>query len=176
MIEIEPARVEDAPAISRIARSLLLEGRDLTSAEEHGFFLFAGRDEFYEKMIRASHYCYVARDNGQCIGFITTREPAQLKAMPAGKYRDIFLENGEFPLLIEQIGILPEWQNRGIGQALLDQVVASCPQPRITATVVVAPVRNSRSVRFFAEQNKWTLRRQVNTGDHVWCFYELRRS
>ncbi|MBL8230814.1 MAG: GNAT family N-acetyltransferase [Bryobacterales bacterium] len=175
MIEIEQARAEDAPAIGRIARSLLLEGRDLDTAEAQGFFLFAGRDDFYAKMVSGSRYCYMARDGDECIGFITTREPSQLRAMKPTKHLHLFLENGEFPLLIEQIGVLPQYQGRGIGQALLDRVLSDCSLPRVTATVVVGPVRNSRSVRFFAEQNQWTLRRQVNTGDHLWCFYELRR-
>ncbi|MCS7025515.1 MAG: GNAT family N-acetyltransferase [Bryobacteraceae bacterium] len=175
MVEIERARVEDAAAMARIARSLLLEGRDLNVAQERGFFLFAGREEFYAQMIRCSRYCYVARDSPTCIGFLTTREPDQLRAMKPSKYRDIFLEHGEFPLLIDQLGVLPSYQGRGVGQALLDQLLADCPAPRITATVVVGPVRNARSIRFFAEQNHWTLRKQVNTGDHVWSFFELRR-
>lgn len=174
-MEILNAQVEDAPAIARIARSLLLEGRDLTYAETHGFFIFAGTTDHYAKMIRESRYCYVAKDDGQCIGFITTREPAGVASLKPSPSRDLFLEDGEFPLVLEQIGVLPEWQDRGVGQALLDHLVNSTTHPRITATLVVGPIRNERSVRFFGEKNGWVLRRQAKAAARVWNFYELRR-
>jgi ribosomal protein S18 acetylase RimI-like enzyme len=166
---------QDAAHLRQIATWLQLQSRESEAARKSGFFLYAGSEEDYRKAIRESPYCFVAREDGQCVGFLTTMTPQALAHMPPGPNRDLFERTGEFPLLIEQIGVLPEWHNRGIGQALLDALMAQSGAPWLMATVVHAPVRNERSIRFLL-RNGWTLYREVTTRKRVWGFYEFRQT
>jgi GNAT superfamily N-acetyltransferase len=176
MARIKPATVQDAEAMNRIARTLRLEGRDLQHAEEEGFFLYVGGVEDYRKTIRESAYCYSAFVDSGCVGFLTTVSPESLAALPPGRNRDVFLDKGDFPLLIEQVGVLPEHQNRGIGRALLDTAIENAPVSRLVATLVHAPVCNQRSLRFFSKQHGWRLWKEVTTSRRQWGFYEYRRT
>ncbi|MCC6367688.1 MAG: GNAT family N-acetyltransferase [Bryobacterales bacterium] len=172
---ITAATEQDAVHLHQIAKWLQLQSRESEAAKKSGFFLYVGSEEDYRKTIRQSPFCFLARKDEQCVGFVTTMTPQALAQMPAGPNRDLFERNGEFPLLIEQIGVLPEWQNRGIGQALLDALIAQSGAPWLMATVVHAPVRNERSIRFLL-RNGWTLYREVATRTRVWGFYEFRRT
>lgn len=174
MAEILRAKAEHAEAIHRIARRLQLEGRELTAAVKSGFFLYAGSVTDYQKTLRESDFCYIAREAQECIGFLTTITPEALAKLPAGPNRDLFEENGEFPLLIEQIGVTPEWQHRGVGQSLIEELLEKSKTTRLMATVVHSPVRNEGSIQFLL-RNQWRLHREVTTVKRVWGFYEYRQ-
>jgi len=175
VIRVRQAKPEDAEAIRRVAQLLSVEGRDLRDAQNRGFFLYVGTLEKYRKKITDSPYCFVALDDETCIGILTTVTPQSLAAMPAGPNRNLFDEHGAFPLLIEQIGVLPEYQGRGVGQMMLDAMMAASNTARLMATIVHWPVCNQRSIHFLVNRNGWRLQREVTTEKRVWGFYELRR-
>lgn len=175
MLRVRQAQVEDAEAIQRVARLLSVEGRDLRDAQNRGFFLFVGTLEKYRKKLTDSPFCFIAFDDEACIGMLTTVTPATLAAMPAGPNRKLFDDHGSFPLLIEQIGVLPEYQGRGVGQAMLDAMMEASDATRFMATIVHWPVCNQRSINFLVKKNGWSLHREVTTEKRVWGFYELRR-
>jgi ribosomal protein S18 acetylase RimI-like enzyme len=175
VISVRQAKVEDAEAIQRVARLLSVEGRDLRAAQDRGFFLFVGSLEKYRKKITDSPFCFVAFDDESCIGMLTTITPATLAAMAPGPNRNLFDDHGSFPLLIEQIGVLPEYQGRGVGQSMLDSMVSASNATRLMATIVHWPVCNQRSINFLVNKNGWHLQREVTTEKRVWGFYELRR-
>ncbi len=160
--------------MNHIARTLRLEGRDLEHAIEEGFFLYAGGVEDYRKTIRESPHCYAAFEENRCVGFLTTVTPESLAALPAGKNRDVFQDQGEFPLLVEQVGVLPDFQNRGIGRALVEAMIENAPVTRIVVTLVHAPVCNQRSLRFFSRERGWRRWKEVTTSRRQWGFYEYR--
>lgn len=175
MTVIAAATDQDAVHFHQIATWLQLQSRESEAAKKYGFFLYVGSEEDYRETIRESPFCFLARDGEQCTGFLTTVTPQSLARMPAGPDRDLFERNGEFPLLIEQIGVVPEWQGRGIGRELLEALVRHSGATWLMATVVHAPVRNERSIRFLL-RNGWTLYREVPTRRRVWGFYEFRRA
>ena len=175
MVRVRQAKVADAEAVQRVARLLSVEGRDLKVAQERGFFLYVGTLEKYRKKITDSPYCFVAFDDDDCVGMLTTVTPATLAAMPPGPNRSLFDDKGSFPLLIEQIGVLPEYQNRGVGQAMHDALLEASDTSRLMATIVHQPVCNQRSIDFLVNKNGWRLYREVTTEKRVWGFYELRR-
>lgn len=175
MLSVRLALLEDAALLHRMAKRLHIEGRDLNTAEATGFFLYAGSEEDYAATIAASPYCYVAVDGEQSAGFLTTMTPEQVSKHPSPKNRALFEENGEYPMVLEQIGVLPDFQGKGIGQALLDRLMADCPVSRVVATVVHWPVSNQRSIGFLVDRNGWRHFREVRTAKRVWGFYEWLR-
>ncbi len=157
-----------------MARRLHVEGRDWNSAQATGFFLYVGSEEDYASKIHDSPYCYVAMVDDAPAGFLTTVTPEGVSRHPSEKNRALFLENGEYPLLLEQIGVLPEFQGKGAGQALLERMTSDWHGPRIVATIIHGPLRNERSIGFLAGRNGWIQFREVRTRQRLWGFYEWR--
>lgn len=174
-MKIRRALPSDAVPMHRVATTLQLEGRDLQLAQETGFFLFVGTPEHYRNTLTASPYCWVAMDDENCIGFLTTMTASGVAKFPKPKSRELFSKDGKFPLVLEQIGVLPDWQRRGVGQALLDTLLQECPEPRIVSTIIHQPVRNTRSIQFLVEKNGWKPWREVRTEKRVWGFYEWEK-
>ena len=171
MITVRQAVSADAALLHRMARRLHVEGRDWNSAQATGFFLYVGSEADYQKKLSESRYCYVAMLDDEAVGFLTTVTPDGVAKHPNPKNRTLFEQNGKYPLVLEQIGVLPEHQGRGAGQALLDRMCADW-SGRIVATVVHGPLRNERSINFLAVRNGWQQFREVRTSQRLWGFYE----
>ncbi|MBI4903190.1 MAG: GNAT family N-acetyltransferase [Acidobacteria bacterium] len=174
MVTVRQAVSSDAALLHRMARRLHVEGRDWNSAQATGFFLYVGSEADYSRKLSESPYCYVAMIDETPAGFLTTVTPEGVAKHPSEKNRALFLDNGQYPLLLEQIGVLPEYQGRGAGQAMLDRMIGDFPGHRIVATIIHAPLRNERSIGFLAGRNGWQQFREVRTAQRLWGFYERR--
>jgi len=172
MTVVRQAIPDDAADMHRLATALSLEGRDMQSAQNTGFFLYVGPEEHYRTTIESSPCCYLAlNEQGHPVGFLTTMTPEGVSKFPNIRSRDLFFKNGKYPLVLEQIGVSPHAQGQGIGQAMLDRLLADWPRERIVATVVLQPVRNIPSIRFL-EKNGWRMWREIRTEMRIWGFYE----
>lgn len=173
---IRPAIPEDAAAMHRLAAALTLEGQDMPTAQQKGFFLYVGSEDHYRTTIETSPYCYVAlNEHGHLIAFLTTMTPDRVAKFPNIRSRDLFYKNGQYPLILEQIGVSQHVQGQGIGSALMERLLADCPYPRIAATVLLQPIRNVRSIEFL-ERYGWRMWREVRTEKRVWGFFERERT
>src|SRR6266545_87217 len=118
MVIVRKAVSGDAGLLHRIARRLHVEGRDWNTAQATGFFLYVGSEADYIRKLSESPYCYLASIDEDPVGFLTTVTPEGVARNPSEKNRALFREDGQYPLVLEQIGVLPEHQRKGVGQAL----------------------------------------------------------
>jgi ribosomal protein S18 acetylase RimI-like enzyme len=176
MTVVRQAIPDDAAAMHRLAAALSLEGQDMPTAQEKGFFLYVGSEDHYRNTITTSPYCYVAlNEQGHVVGFLTTMTPDRVAEFPNIRSRDLFYKNGEYPLVLEQVGVSPHARGKGIGAAMVERMLADSPFRRIAATVLLQPVRNVRSIAFL-EKHGWRMWREVRTEKRVWGFFAYETS
>jgi GNAT superfamily N-acetyltransferase len=140
-LEVRPAREEDVP------RLVALEDRWL--AEDSTIGMVAVTAEEVRGWL--GPYCWVAEHDGEIVGFAYGRAEVSegLAVIPAG----------EPYLRVEELYVLPEHRDRGVGGRLLDQLLAEAAARGIARGRVYSSSRDWRRIVDFYQRH----------GFAMWC-------
>ncbi len=171
MVTIVPATALHGSGAAAVGEVVRFQAKSAQPAD--GYLVFVGTSEEYARRFGASAYSVVAVDDGRVVGF--------LRAV-GGEEEDLTPESANLanhlPLpgyvLIDQIGLLPEYKGHGLAQAMLDAVVTQSGATRMGAVIMHGPVRNARSLGFFTGRNGFSLVRELTDPPFVWGYYEKR--
>lgn len=169
------ANFRDAEGIHKVLMQNLVEIDDVSkltpsqrkSLEEHGFLRKKVDLKFYTRLIKDSTVdVYTAKDNaGEVIGFATIFKHYQNVRNLRDTSIDLHVENNLINELLtannkqfaylDQISIMPQYQRKGIGTAILKQAMNEIKEPFVSF-IVKAPLANKVSARWH-EQNGFKL-------------------
>jgi ribosomal protein S18 acetylase RimI-like enzyme len=172
-IEISEATELDAPGIALVAKAVKYK----PGKGQRGFLIHVKSEEEYGERIRLSKHFFVAREGGKAIGFLMAYDKNELVLLKeklshedsvAGEL--LCQECADF-IFIDQVAVLPEYHDRGVGQLLLDKV---SDKPALFACILHKPTLNTRSRAFFVEKNNWRLVKEIRQGGLIWGLYTNR--
>ena len=172
MVSIVPAGGQHGAGVAAVAEAVRFCPETARSAD--GYLVYVASAEEYARRLAESAYSVVAVDDGRVVGFLRavgSEEPGW-----SAEYAEVA---GHLPLagyvLIDQIGVLPEYKGQGVAQAMFDAVVARSGVRRLGAMIMHGPVRNARSLGFFTGRNGFSLVGEVVEAPYVWGYYERRQ-
>jgi ribosomal protein S18 acetylase RimI-like enzyme len=172
-ISIRPATPEDAPAIAAIAESVRYQPS--TADPSSGYLVYVGTPAEYAKRLSLSQTNYVAEHNGAVAAYLTTSFLPGQTATHAGHPEVAARLFGESALLVDQIGVRPESRGLGAAPLLYERAVADLKPTRMTASIMHHPLKNQRSVGFFAGRMGWKCIGEYAEGDgFLWGIYEWK--
>lgn len=168
---IRKARVEDAAEISAVAERVRYREGDADPTR--GFIVFVGTPGEYAARLDGSDTSYVAELDGKLIAFLLTsyssEDTATLIETEEVEQR-IF---GDGALLIDQIGVCPEERGQGAAGRLYERMVAELKPRRMTVCIMHWPLKNSRSIGFFAGRCGFECIGEYHEGNgFLWGIYE----
>ncbi len=170
---IRPARAEDAAQINAIAESVRFQAA--TADPDRGYLVYVGTPADYAARIAANPGNLVAEVDGSVAGFLFFTQSAENTATHAGQREVMDLLFGEQATLIDQIGVHPDARGQGIAPALFAALLAGVKPSRLTAAIMHGPMRNERSIGFFAGRNQFRCIGEYHEGDgFLWGIYEWR--
>jgi GNAT superfamily N-acetyltransferase/uncharacterized damage-inducible protein DinB len=159
--------------MSAVARSLQFHPG--LANPDCGYLVYVGTPEDYARRLRGGAVGYAAVDGGALAGYLLMSQSASGTATHADSdaVRERIFSGGGW--LVDQIGLRPGLRGRGLGQALLRRFVADFGPERMTAVIMHGPMRNERSLRFFAEQFGFRCIGEYSEGDGMyWGIHEWR--
>ncbi len=169
MLTILPATALHGPGAAAVAEAVRFQPESARSAD--GYLVYIATAEEYSRRFASSAYSVVAVEDGVVVGFLRavggeegefTPESAELAShLPLEGY-----------VLVDQIGLRPDYKGKGLAQAMLDAVVARSRAQRLGAVIMHGPVRNARSLGFFTGRNGFSLVRELSDPPFVWGYYE----
>lgn len=164
---IRRALPADGRAIHAIAQRFHVQRipEDLNAGQ--GFLLNLHPEEEYARRIEASPNCVVAETEGVVAGFITAYPIETCRPWIDARdvtYAYILEQAGPEDLLLDQIGVLPEFIGRQVAASLYREFERSASGRAVWLDIVHGPVRNQRSVRFFHERFGFRLVREMSGG------------
>ncbi|MCX6612795.1 MAG: GNAT family N-acetyltransferase [Acidobacteria bacterium] len=163
---IRKARVEDGVAIASIAETVRYRAEDADPTK--GYLVFVGTPEEYSRRLEGNDTSYVAEVDGKVVGFLLTTLSSEDTATHIASSL-IFSDNA---LLIDQIGVLPEFR---AAAAMYSLLVAEVKPKRITACIMHGPLFNQRSVGFFKGKCGFQCIGEYDEGDgFTWGIYEWK--
>lgn len=170
---IRPARPNDAPDIAAIAESVRFHR--FTADPARGFLVYVGEPEDYAARIQLNPSNLVAEVDGAIAGFLFFTTDMANTATHADLPEVQSLVFGPDTTLIDQIGIAPEARGQGIAPALFARMRDSLQPRRLTAAIMHGPMRNERSIGFFAGRNGFRCAGEYQDGlGFLWGVYEWR--
>ena len=174
-VKIGIANLDDSQGIYNALKQNLIEINDFDSIpqdqriylETHGFLRKEVEIDFYVNLISdPNNQIYVAKiHNTEIIGFAsiyknqynikdfrTTLENVYINEK---KVEDLLLLEKQKFIYLDQISILPEFQRKGVGTALLNKILENVREP-IVAFIVELPLTNKASI-YWHEANGFKL-------------------
>lgn len=94
---------------------------------------------FYSLYNSKTSIIFVAKDNSNIVGYITANEKA------------IEERNGKFLEVID-LGVVEKYQNRGIGNLLLEEVTAWAKRNSYTKIILNVYSKNIQAIKFYKRQ------------------------
>ena len=168
---IRKARVEDAAAMSAVAESVRYREGDADPSR--GYLVFVGTPGEYAARLDGSDTSYVAEFDGRVIAFLlTSYSPEETAAhIEAEEVEGRIFGGGA--LLIDQIGVSPEARGQGAAAMLYERMLSELKPPRMTACIMHWPLKNSRSIGFFAGRCGFRCIGEYHEGNgFLWGIYE----
>ena len=166
-VKVQLATLEDASGIHYALRQNLIEVRDVgelteeqkTDLEKRGFLRKEIPKEYYEKLIEDPNCdIYVAKNNdGKIIAFASIHKNkynvwnfrSTLKNLYVDdeKIKDLLTNRNKKFAYLDQVSVIPEYQDRGVGRALLNKAFAELDVP-VVSFIVELPLANIASARW----------------------------
>ena len=171
---IRLARIEDAEAVAEIAESVRYRSGEADAT--CGYLVYVGTPSEYRARIADSGICYVAEEENRVVAFLLmSRTGAVNTATHLGVGAVAERMFAEDALLVDQIGVGPQARSRGFGPAMYQRMLEDLKPHRITASIMHFPLRNEKSIGFFARTNGWKCIGEYSEGDaFLWGMYEWR--
>lgn len=170
---IRQATVQDAPAIAAIAESVRYHPRD--AKPSRGFLVFVGTPEEYAARLSGNETSYVAELDGKVIAFLLTSFTALDTATQTqgGEVLDRIFSGSA--LLVDQVGVSPDARGHGAAPLMMQQMLDTVKPTRATACIMHSPLRNERSIGFFATRFGFKCIGEYHEGNgFLWGIYEWR--
>ncbi|MCX6602823.1 MAG: GNAT family N-acetyltransferase [Acidobacteria bacterium] len=171
MVSIVPAGPEHGPGAYAVADAVRFHPDSARSAE--GYLVSIAEAAEYSRRFAASAYSVVAVEEGRVVGFLRVVAGEEPELSPESASLASHLPLPGY-LLVDQIGLLPAYKGQGLAQAMLDAVVFRSQPQRLGAVIMHAPLRNARSIGFFAGRNGFSLVRELRDPNFTWGYYEKR--
>lgn len=173
MLEIRALRVDDAAEMTAIAGSVRFAGA--AADPRQGYLVFVGKPEEYAARLAGESSGYMALWEGRPVGYLlVTASPADT-ATHAGSEEVLRRIFGQGSWLVDQIGVRAEGKGKGVGPAMWERFVAEVQPERVTAVIMHGPMRNEKSIGFFAGRNGFHCIGEYAEGDgFYWGIYEWR--
>jgi len=170
---IRRAVVQDAEAIAAIAESVRYREGDAIPA--HGYLVFVGTPQEYATRLADISTSFVAELDGKVIAFL-------LSSFSSGNTATQIIDDevqtrifGEDALLIDQIGVSPDARGLGAGSLMLERTFSAAKPTRATACIMHWPLRNERSIGFFAGRCGFRCIGEYDEGNgFLWGIYEWK--
>jgi GNAT superfamily N-acetyltransferase len=125
---------------------------------ETGFLVTHHTSATYDERLALSSLGFVAEASGRIVGFLLAY-PRKVFApwVEAARIADpgyayILDTGGPDVVLLDQIGVLPEWRRLGTAPRLYEAFAAAATSHPVMLDIVHAPVLNKRSVSFFCDR------------------------
>jgi GNAT superfamily N-acetyltransferase len=173
MLEIRNLVVNDGAALSSIAESVRFAPG--TADGRQGYLVYVGTPEEYAARLAGASAGYLALWDGKAVGYLLVTPSAGDTATHAGSEAVMARVFGEGTWLVDQIGIREEGKGKGIGVAMLGRFFSEMAPQRATAVIMHGPMRNERSIGFFAGKNGFRCIGEYSEGDGMfWGVYEWK--
>lgn len=166
-ITIEKAKVEDVGAIWKVAKSVEYD----KNTNNKGFLLVVLSKDKYKQRIKKSHHFFVAKEGNKIVGFVMAYTKGVLESLKREMPYEMdavlaALKQKGKQLYLEQLGVLPKFQRKGVAQKLYNHLVKTEPSSQIVAEISLKP-KNEASINFFVDKNRWTLISKGKIDDHT---------
>lgn len=157
---IRRAEAGDAAGIRDVAANVRFQPGVADGAEGYlvGMFEVA---EYEERLGRSAGSMVAVDAEGRVVAFLLTDEAYRLTV--AGASSEV--------VLIDQIGVRREAAGAGLGQRMMDAMTRVVRPERMAASIMHRPVRNAKSMRFFAEKNGFRYVGSEWDGEFEWGIY-----
>ncbi len=98
-----------------------------------------GQKYFIEAVENKDGCFLVAEKNGQLIGYAN------------GERKKVFYRHGKY-FEIDNVGVHPDWQGKGIGKQLLDTIIAWAKNQGYTKVYLQSYYNNDKAIQFYKNQ------------------------
>lgn len=175
VLEIRKLRIEDAAEISAIAESVRFAGKD--ADPKQGYLVYVGRPEDYAARLAGESSGYLAIWGDEVVGYLLVSPSAGDTATHAGSEEVVSRVFGEGTWLVDQIGVRVQGKGKGVGPAMFARFMAEVSPKRVTAVIMHGPMRNEKSIGFFAGRNGFRCIGEYSEGDGMfWGIYEWKEN
>lgn len=169
-LRVRQARPGDGLKMRGILERLLVRRVPEDLNAETGFLLGDYSAEEFEHRLAHSSIIFLAEAGETPAGYLTAYPrpvfaPFVEAARPSNPaYAWILDHGGPDVVLLDQIGVLPEFRQLRTARALYDAFAAGAGPAPVMLDIVHAPVRNRRSVAFFQERLGYHLVTEIASG------------
>ncbi len=171
MVSIVSAGPEHGPGAFAVADAVRFHPDSARSAD--GYLVYVADPEEYARRFAASAASVVAVEDGRVVGFLRAVAGEESELTPESAALATHLPLPGY-VLVDQIGLLPEYKGQGLAQSMLNAVIAKTKPERLGAVIMHAPLRNTRSIGFFTLRNGFSLVRELSDNYFTWGYYEKR--
>ena len=150
-LRIVQAQPSDADSIAEIAALVNIHNY---AQFDRGFLFYSLTPEEYRKRIEDGHRLYLLNHRDQSIGFVCGVRGTSIEKILSQEfvYNELYSRAARIArergisqyLFLDQVAVLPEWQNKGYGEALSILFLEAENGSAIFADFLEAPLRNPR--------------------------------
>ncbi|HEU0123122.1 MAG TPA: GNAT family N-acetyltransferase [Bryobacteraceae bacterium] len=177
---IRTAVPADGPHLALISQSVAF--RPETADPNQGFLVFQGTPDEYSFRLAACPDSVVAVGEDDVPVAFLLATPGETIAewakrgwlAPGEQTAHVLRHEPAVYLLVDQIGVSPHARREGLAQRMLDAVVVAAGRTVVGASIMHAPFRNLRSLRFFTEKNGFSLVMCYSEPEFEWGYYERK--
>lgn len=177
---IRPAVPADGPHLAAISQSVAFSRQ--TADPNQGFLVFQGTpDEYAFRLSACPHSVVAVGEDDVPRAFllatpgVTIADWAKRGWVDTGEHTaHILRHDPERYLLVDQIGVSPHARREGLAQRMFDAVMRAAEPAVVGASIMHAPLRNLRSIRFFTEKNGFSLVMTYSEPEFQWGYYEKK--
>lgn len=175
MLEIRRLQVGDAAEMAAIAESVRFAGAG--SDPRQGYLVYVGTPEEYAARLQGASSGYLALWDGVAVGYLLITSSAGDTATHAGSDEVVSRIFGEETWLVDQIGVRALGKGKGVGPAMFARFLDEARPKRVTAVIMHGPMRNVKSIGFFAGRNGFRCIGEYSEGDGMyWGIYEWKEN
>ncbi len=137
-ILVRNAKLKDLPGVVKVNHSLHYPER------KDGFLIQKRPVEEFKKILGICKYFFIAEVGRRVVGYLIVMDETadfldnEIFSFYVGRYKNF--------VFIEQIGVLPDYQRRGIGRALYKKLL-EIERKRVLVDFMIKP-RNSQTISF----------------------------
>jgi GNAT superfamily N-acetyltransferase len=138
-MNIRPANPEEVKDIIKL-NTVIFRDLNLQFDPDYDQKFFAnetqGQKYFDEALNKKDGHFLVAEENGELIGYAN------------GGFKEITYRHGKY-FEIDNVGVLSQWQGKGVGKQLLEAIIAWAKQQGYTKVYLQSYYKNDKAVQFY---------------------------